>query len=109
MEYRSGARICRESRLRRLAKEGPGSSITQPKRNDAVVRTSQTRSVIQGSTRQFTQAPKTGAGDLSEQAMRLCAITCVLLHGLRPGVRHTRECGPEIPGRCAGHWGRGPG
>src|SRR6478735_10206116 len=37
VEYRSGARICRESRLRRLAKEGQGSSLTQPKRNDAVV------------------------------------------------------------------------
>lgn len=37
MEYRSEARICRESRLWRLAKEGPGSSLNQPKRNDAVV------------------------------------------------------------------------
>ncbi|GAB3568483.1 hypothetical protein GCM10027405_30280 [Arthrobacter alkaliphilus] len=37
VEYRSGARICRESWLWRLAKEGPGSSLTQPKRNDAVV------------------------------------------------------------------------
>lgn len=41
--------------------------------------------------------------------MSLCAITRVLFHGLRPGMRHTRECGPEVPGRCAGHWGRGMG
>ena len=56
-----------------------------------------------------TPSAKAGAGDFPEQARRLCAITRVLLHGLRTWMRHTRECGPEIPGRCAGHWGRGPG
>ena len=37
MEYRNEVRICRESRQHRLAKERPGSSLNQPKRNDAVV------------------------------------------------------------------------
>lgn len=42
--------------------------------------------------------------------MLLCAITCVLIHGLRVLIGETEGVGPEIPGRCAGQlertWGR---
>lgn len=109
MEYRSGARICRESRPRRFAKEGPGSSLTQPKRNDAVVSTNQTRSVVQGNTKKPLKAPKTGAGDFSEQARRLCAITRVSIHGLRSLIRDTGVSARKFRGAALGMWGRGVG
>ncbi len=41
--------------------------------------------------------------------MWLCAITSVLLHGLGPVMRHTRECGPEIPGALRWALGEGSG
>ena len=107
VEYRSGARICRESRLRRLAKEGPGSSLNQPKRNDAVVVNKSDAKRPAGQYRATTKAPNTGAGDFPEQAIRLCAITSVSIHGLRTMIGDTEVSARRFRGAALGMWGRG--
>ena len=109
MEYRSGARICRESRLRRLAKEGPGSSLNQPKRNDADVLNKSDAQRPAGQYRTITKAPNKGAGDFPEQAMWLCAITSVSIHGLRALIGDTEVSARRFRGAALGMWGRGTG
>jgi hypothetical protein len=107
VEYRSGARICRESRLRRLAKEGPGSSLNQPKRNDAVVVNKSDAQRPAGQCPESTKAPKAAAGDFPEQARRLCAITRVSIHGLRTMIGDTEVSARRFRGAALGMWGRG--
>jgi hypothetical protein len=109
VEYRSGARICRESRLQRLAKEGPGSSLTQPKRNDAVVVNKSDAKRPAGKYRTTTKAPNTGAGDFPEQARWLCAITRVSVHGLSALIGDTEVSARRFWGAALGMWGRGTG
>lgn len=96
MEYRSGARICRESRPWRLAKEGPGSSLIQPKRNDAVVVNKSDAKRPAGQYRSTAKAPNKGAGDFPEQARRLCAITRVSVHGLRALIGDTEVSARKV-------------
>lgn len=86
-----------------------------PRKDRAVASTSRngtTQSLQQGRRAASSRAvpdnrpePKPGVGDLPEQAMRLCAITCVSIHGLRALIGDTGVSARKSPGRCAGHGG----